>query len=232
MGTLNQYASRIAHLVNQPNNHVLKERIKDMIKTMFANRIRQSVEKHGIDDILKLSYTITLTGTKVKDNVDNSAEFNNFKSENNIATPIRIENDAPFLYVGTTDGLAYQYLNSHTALKFSQSGRVTHSPIGYYLITNGKLLVHLKDDIHVGKTDVAKGVTKDVVITAIFENPDEVLSILNSDDGQDVELPFPNDMLESIIQEILKTEFNIYPKDSDIRMNNSIPSMANKQDNS
>ena len=45
MGTLNQYAARIANMVNQPNNHELKERVKDMIKTMFANRIRQSVEK-------------------------------------------------------------------------------------------------------------------------------------------------------------------------------------------
>ena len=42
MGTLNQYAARIANMVNQPNNHELKERVKDMIKTMFANRIRQS----------------------------------------------------------------------------------------------------------------------------------------------------------------------------------------------
>lgn len=32
MGTLNQYAARIANMVNQPNNHELKERVKDMIK--------------------------------------------------------------------------------------------------------------------------------------------------------------------------------------------------------
>jgi hypothetical protein len=32
MGTLNQYAARITNMVNQPNNHELKERVKDMIK--------------------------------------------------------------------------------------------------------------------------------------------------------------------------------------------------------
>ena len=35
--------------------------------------------------------------------------------------------------------------------------------------------------------------------------------------GQDIELPLPNDMLESIIQEILKSEFGIYPQDLDIK---------------
>lgn len=224
MGTLNQYASRIAHLVNQPNNHVLKERIKDMIKTMFANRIRQSVEKHGIDDILKLSYSLTLTNTvTVKEN-NTTTKYNGFKSSSKIATPIRIENDAPLLFVGTKEGVPYQYVNSNSFLKFIKSGRTTHSPIGWYLISNGELYVHLKDN--------SSSATKDVTITAIFENPDEVLGILNASDGQDVELPFPNDMLESIIQEILKTEFNIYPKDSDIRINNNTPPMANKQDNS
>ena len=224
MGTLNQYASRIAHLVNQPNNHVLKERIKDMIKTMFANRIRQSVEKHGIDDILKLSYDLKLTySVTVKEN-NTTTKYNGFKSSSKIATPIRIENDAPLLFVGTKEGVPYQYVNSNSFLKFIKSGRQTHSPIGCYLISNGELYVHLKDN--------SSSTTQDVTITAIFENPDEVLGILNSDDGQDVELPFPNDMLESIIQEILKVEFNIYPKDLDIKINNDVPPVASKQNNS
>ena len=68
MGTLNQYAARIANMVNQPNNHELKERFKDMIKTMFANRIRQSVEKNGIDDILKLTLIDNVEEFKFSDN--------------------------------------------------------------------------------------------------------------------------------------------------------------------
>lgn len=51
---------------------------------------------------------------------------------------------------------------------------------------------------------------------------------LRMKDGQDIELPLPNDMLESIIQEILKTEFGIYPQDLDIKTNNNNPTIAQR----
>ena len=68
------------------------------------------------------------------------------------------------------------------------------------------------------------------MITAIFENPEEVLSYYKDIDGQDIELPLPNDMLEDIIYAILKTEFNVYPQDIDIKVNNNNQSLtqANK----
>ena len=46
--------------------------------------------------------------------------------------------------------------------------------------------------------------------------------MFDNEDAQDVELPFPNDMLENIIGEILKTEFNIFPQDKDIVTNKPV----------
>ena len=215
MGTLNQYASRIVNLLNQPYNHELKERVKDMIKTEFANRIRQSVEKHGIDDILKLTYTADIETVSGKDN--------EFKTINKVATPIRILSDAPFMFVGTEDGIAYRYENSRNAARCRQSGRQTYIPTGSntsYFIENGY--------IHI--TPIANSDNK-ITITAIFENPDEVLSLITDCDGQDIELPFPNDMLENIMYTILKTEFNMYPKDIDIKVNSDTQPIGNKQNN-
>lgn len=212
MGTLNQYAARIASLVNQPDNHELKERIKDMIKTGFANRIRQSVEKHGIDDILKLTYE-----AEVKPVTDSTDEL---VTKNKVATPIRIMSDAPFMFVGTNNGIAYRYENSRGAAKCRKSGRVTHTPTGSnisYFIENGYIHIIKPKDMTISK----------IQITSIFENPDEVLA--TTCDGQDIELPFPNDMLESIIYDILKTEFNMYPRDIDIKVNSDTQTIGTKQ---
>lgn len=215
MGTLNQYASRIVNLLNQPYNHELKERVKDMIKTEFANRIRQSVEKHGIDDILKLTYTAEIETV--------SDKTNEFKTKNKVATPIRILSDAPFMFVGNDKGIAYRYENSRNAAKCRQSGRQTCIPTGSntsYFIENGYIYV-----IPITNND------NKIIITAIFENPDEVLSLITDCDGQDIELPFPNDMLENIIYTILKTEFNMYPKDIDIKVNSDTQPIGTKQNN-
>jgi len=212
MGTLNQYAARIASLVNQPDNHELKERIKDMIKTGFANRIRQSVEKHGIDDILKLTYEAEVESV--------GSSTTELITKNKVATPIRIMSDAPFMFVGTTNGQAYRYENSRGAAKCRKSGRVTHTPTGSttsYFIENGYIHIIKPEDANISK----------IQITSIFENPDEVLA--TTCDGQDIELPFPNDMLENIIYEILKTEFNMYPRDIDIKVNSDTQTIGTKQ---
>lgn len=225
MGTLNQYAARIASLVNQPDNHELKERIKDMIKTEFANRIRQSVEKHGIDDILKLTYDVNL------EKIDSIAEH---ATINKVATPVRILSDAPFMSVILDNTTICRYENSRFGARTRQvniqSGRPTHFPTGSaisYFMENRKL--HLIADLDYTDSD-GKAITHTVKITSIFENPDEILGELEGSDGQDIELPFPNDMLENIIYTILKTEFNMYPKDIDIKVNSDTHTTGIKQD--
>ena len=216
MGTLNQYASRIAHLVNQPDNHVLKERVKDMIKTMFANRIRQSVSKHGIDDILKLTYS---AGLDWSDN-----EYNNIPSlctDEYIFKPVRIESDAPFMSVTSKGGIPIRYENSSIAAKCRKSGRQTHFPTGSsisYTYVNNKIHIYGEGDIF---DDIEEN---GIYITSIFENPDEVLAVITETNADDIALPLPDDMLEDIIYTILKVEFNMYPKDIDIKINGTTPS--------
>ena len=210
MGTLNQYAARIANMVNQPNNHELKERVKDMIKTMFANRIRQSVEKNGIDDILKLTFIAPVEELKYSDILPTEYRVANkirlLGTKYKVPTPVRIQSDAPFAFVGDTVGNGYMYARA-------------------YIILNGHIIIAEK----VGTKDIDdRRPINEVMITGIFENPDEVLSFFKNEDGQDIELPLPNDMLESIIQEILKTEFGIYPQDLDIKTNNNNPTIAQR----
>ena len=53
--SLNQYASRVAHIIGQPDNQSLKERVKDMIKSYFAKYVIQSIDRNGIQPYYKLS---------------------------------------------------------------------------------------------------------------------------------------------------------------------------------
>ena len=60
MPSLNQYASHIATITGRVADHALKERVKQSIKSVFATRIRQSVDKIGIDDIFNLICEVPL----------------------------------------------------------------------------------------------------------------------------------------------------------------------------
>lgn len=60
------------------------------------------------------------------------------------------------------------------------------------------------------------------MIKAVWENPEEILTMFEDNDGQDIELPFPNDMIETAILELLKVEFNIMPRDNDIKLKEDV----------
>lgn len=229
MATLNQLSSRIAHIINQSDNHILKERIKDMVKDMFANRIRQSVEKHGIDDTLKLTFAVNIKSTDLGNIVEGSkqpVQITIYSSENKIPIPVRIISDAPFTNVyNYRDGNSFQYVNSLTEFKLRTKGRPTYLPTGgvrVYTIINNYLIIY--------GYDYDKGPVQNIHITGIFENPEEVLTYYNGEDGGDIELPLPSDMIEEIIATILKVEFNLVPKDEDIKFvaNNPIVTKKDK----
>ena len=99
MASLNQYASRVAHLVGQPDNHSLKERIKDMIKDYFAKYIVQSIDKNGIQPYYKLTLEVDMIGVEsskvINPNFDNdfyieSADIN-YKYHDHKGVPVFAE---------------------------------------------------------------------------------------------------------------------------------------------
>lgn len=60
------------------------------------------------------------------------------------------------------------------------------------------------------------------MIKAVWENPEEILTMFEDNDGQDIELPFPSDMIETAIVELLKVEFNIISRDNDIKLKEDV----------
>lgn len=60
------------------------------------------------------------------------------------------------------------------------------------------------------------------MIKAVWENPEEILTMFEDNDGQDIELPFSSDMIETAIFELLKVEFNIISRDNDIKLKEDV----------
>lgn len=221
MATLNQIAARVANMLNQPDNHDLKERAKDMVKTVVANRIRQSIERHGIDNILKLSFIAPVEECKMKDILDSQEHIvdNNkyIATINKIPMPVRIHNDAPFTYVGSLDGKGYTYANSMADSKRPLSSFSTGWCVKYILLNNKIVMVEQENGI----VTINKNKISQILITGIWENPEDIISMFSDNDGQDVEIPLPYDVLEGVLLEVLKVEFNMYPQDISIKLNNN-----------
>lgn len=225
MATLNQLGSIISNILGKPGDHNIQERAKDACKTLFATFIRQSIEKNGIDEVLKVSFNARLIEVPLTD-IENTyaglgAHTMIMTTENRIPTPVRIHNDAPFLHVYTEldDGsfINYKYGNNSMVPLMS----AIYSPtgcLGVYQLINGKIRITLKNTLD--KFVFKNKNNRFVTIVYIAENPEEVISMYSEDDGQNVELPLPADMIQRVIYEVLRVNFGIKPTEHEVKIIN------------
>ena len=209
MQTLNLVADKLANLLKQPDNHELKERIKESFKNLMATYIRQSVEKHGIDDSLVISFEVKLITTKFPESIFHEQGIQVKRTEFKLPTPVRFQNSSPFVYVG--DGVnAFTYVNEREFTKTISSFPSGSSLI--YLYKNGYIYCKSMDDTHIIKHESLRA-------DSIYENPEEVLGYYNLEsDFQDTVLPFPRDILARITTELLRNEFGVIPNPNEIKV--------------
>ena len=219
--SLNEYANRVAQIIGQPDNHSMKERIKDMIKDYFAKYIIQSIDRNGITSYYKISLLVNMTAvdeTKIINplhDVENDPLryiYIDYISATSIPKPMNIKNDAPFTKVSIP----------LTAKLFSYTSTVSYRIASTLIPTRAcRLYTYNDNKIQVKRTIPYNNLVSNETITKIeieglWENPEEVIGFYGYTDNQDLELPFPNEMMSFIINELLKIEFGIVPKDTDI----------------
>lgn len=209
MITYRQLATNVAILIKQPYNHELNERIKDSFKAILATRIRQSFNQYGIDETLKLNYPIKLehytpVENKSYDALGSTISINDlkyrYKSINKVLKSVRFINEAPFTKVSTLDGIIISFMNQTENL-YTTPSRFSMT-LSYYLDNGYLVLLSNKTTLKL----------KTLLIESIFEDMDEVSTYYsNIIDAEDAEIPFPLDMINSIIGELLKTQFGVIP---------------------
>lgn len=204
MATLNQLATRVANQLNKPFDHELKERLKDSYRFYRAERIRQSVEKSGIDDTLKVSYNIDLIPVDTGDDCVLTVGCSMLRSENKVMKPIRYKTDEPFTYIGTLDGIPFIYSDIASIRLMS------------YLPNIGKAIYYYYENDYIFIKNNNK--LERIRVQCIPANMESVIDLCNTGNGcwnDDMEYPLPEDMIESITTEILKKygAFNIIDKE-------------------
>lgn len=215
MASLNQYASRVAHIVGQPDNLSLKERIKDMIKDYFAKYLTQSIDRNGIQPYYKLKLlvnVIAVTSSR-KTSTTGIVYYTEYETNTKIPKPLNIKNDAPFTRVcipDTSKLFAYNTIGSYRM----SSTLVPTGNLKVYTYNQDKLTVKIRTSDY----NVAHSIfpITQIEIEGVWEEPEKVIGFYGITDNQDLDLPFPNEMLGWVMAEILKTEFNIVPKDIEV----------------
>ena len=240
--SLNHYASRIAYALGQPNNQTVKELAKDLIKDYYAKYIIQSIDRNGISNNYKSSLELDTVPIEISavinelyniwghlengiwvrginddtnpDHIKNPKykTYTEYKTVSKIPAPMNIKNDAPFTKVsiiGTAKSFTY---SSEISYRISTHSSPTRSPRLYQYKDN---YISVRHNIAITSTLDTYPITR-IEIEGIWENPEKVIGFYGTTDNQDLELPFPNEMMQMIVLDILKTEFNIQPKDVEV----------------
>jgi hypothetical protein len=216
MATLNMYASRIANIIGKIDDLAVKTRAVDAIKNVFAARIRQSIAKNGIDDGLILTCSIPV----IIDESEKITDFIVFKNVDKIPIPVRFNNDSPFTYVGLKfknkpdDGIPFAS-KSKLEVKLAADKNIGGFN-RFFNYEHGSIKLYIRNNYKQLERDFETTVEK-VTISSIFENPEEVITYYTDQDNYNVDLPFPSDMLESILLEVLKTEFNYNVPETEVK---------------
>ncbi|KAF5080362.1 hypothetical protein DSECCO2_120040 [anaerobic digester metagenome] len=215
--TLNQIAASFANHLNQSSNHELLERIKDMVKEELAMWIRRSVKEHGIDDMLILSYYAEVGMFDAYGNpVEEIYKDYVIRTKYRVPTPVRINNDSPFIYVGSINGqVSYPKRSAYEAtlnhLFLPTGGLYSYSISNNYITINDVPHRRFKADT--------------IRIDAIFESPEQVLSMYEDVDGQDLELPIPLDIIPLMRDTIIERLGIIVPDTTEVTHDKPIPNV-------
>ena len=209
MITLTAQADKIANILRQPDNHELKERIKESFKNMVARHIRQSFEKHGIDDNVLLSFEAKLIDVKYPESNFYKEGRSMKRSEYKLPAPIRFGGSAPF--VSVSDGArAYTYI--HPRELHHNSIILSTGQSGIYIYENGYVYCSNLDE-------TSKLKTQYVYVSSPWEDPEQVLDFYNTEsDFQNTVIPVPRDIITAITNELLRSEFGAIPEPEEIKV--------------
>lgn len=213
MASLNQIASKYANILRQPNNHQLKERIKDAFRFLWATRVRQSIEKEGVSELYYLNFDVELIMVDSADSCIADVGCQILRTKNPVPNPLRYTSDSSFVFVGTLGDTPMMKVNSRLAYKAMKLRRFYQNVVMYSYEkrgSDGYIYIHGNNKFKFLRI---------VEITSEIEKAvsDCIDSTCYSDD---MEFPCPDDMLQSIGTELLKTEFGILtPKTEEVEIN-------------
>jgi len=221
MATLNKIADDILGTLDRPNDVQFKERIKYVFINELASVLRQEINKRQISDDMKQTYVapieLILNGD-LPNEVDSTDIV--YRTTNPVSKPVRYNTDDPFVsvkfistnkhYIYIKNVSEYLYRASFDLNRFNSDG----VPI-YYSYRNGYIYLHNLENTPYYDSETEDLDTRDkfIVIIGVHNVFDFLNSITieadtyNLGEGDDVELPIADDIIQLIKIKLLSSDF-------------------------
>jgi len=204
MASIKEIATEIIEALGQVDNTPLYNRVKRLIIEGRAELIRRDVRKTGIDDdyIQYVSVNMIKVPSIDLPNVSTNVCGSVLRTKNRIPSTVRVANNTPFMYVGTSDrAYPYVYVSNATGVTRMRNSKYFVNVIMYCFV-NGYIYIYATDN------NIAN-----ITIGHPFINPhliDDSNSTFNKEYVEDTdEFLIPEDMLRELKAIIFKTDFAI-----------------------
>lgn len=211
MASLNAIAEHIAYELKDPLNVVLKENIKFSIKYWRALLIRRDIARNGLSDEFLQRFYFDLIPVDKADACNFNLDCQILRSKFEIPTPIRLNNDILFKFVGSVDGKPWTY-TEYEEVPYVAYNKFTSKEIRYTFVNRYFYIF--------GNNKLRKG-----AVQAPFSDPTLINTSCTQDScySDDSEFPIAADMLQQITQGILSTEFKIMNlKDNEVELDTDV----------
>lgn len=205
MPTLNQVKDFVADRLDRPFDDMLKAEVKFAFINEISLLMRRSIDANGLDKTYLATFNVELQLVTETDDTTFEGEHNILRSINKIPTPIRYKTPFPFVSVGTaTNDVVFGYSPAHESGFIKELPYIgqctTYDYINQYLYIRGN------------------NKYKKVRITAPYANFSLIADNSVGGNGityaDDMELPYPEDLINAAILSLLQGVFsNLDAKD-------------------
>lgn len=201
MATLRQVVSEVIDSLGRPFDKMLYERVKSSIMNECVVWVRRSINKDGLDNLFKQSYVAEVSLVDSADNPIKDSSVKILRTDNKIHQPIRYDGDDPFTYVGSvTWDNSFIFIQPYQYKTFSKHPMTGKAILYSYL--NGYIYIYNSTLID------------QIGIEGIYVDPREVIESNENNLGlgldDDMEFPFPADLIQLAKSNILKAELSGY----------------------
>lgn len=209
MPSLNQLSEHICGLLDQPNNIPLREQVKFSVKHYRASLIRRDVERNGLSHHYIQAFNVKLIAFDKADTCVASLDCQVLRTENKLPRSIRMKRGGiPFKYFGAIGGIESYTFTELSELTFTFHNKYTANIKRYDIINDYGYI------FNTNKVGVVR-------IEDIFSNPEEAIDFCDDTAcyTDDMEFPLPEDMIQTIVEGIIKGEFRLIPTDQQVKIN-------------
>ena len=201
MATLKRLAHQVAESLDRGTDHILIERIKDLIINERSMLIHRELDKYGLNEMYIQPYHADLILVNASEVTGFVSDKQYLRTVNKIPTPIRFQGDVPFYFVGSIDRrIVFRYSKGYM-VDFSKLLKYIGLNIEYSYINN---YIYILNNIKLEK----------VLVDAPYNSLD-----VTQTDGtgicyqDDMEFPLAGDQLNTVILGVL----NILRSGNDLR---------------